>query len=234
MEQRQLYAEQSRESSPEPPYSRRGGRGAQVVRPVSPEKSTAVPPEEIHPDYEEIWSKTKYAGYWYNNTFIKAKPGDIPLYKLARQGLPFPIPTPEEGGPEASNTSTTSNATTDASAVPTLEMDVDTVDEDGDDVKSMAGTIEAGSEDDEDRKNRTLREDMLSPPVAVRMLPAANGHAKALQPNGNGKHDSGSEVDELSMDLDSVHDDSDATPAKASAKPVRNAHIEVVVPRRSL
>lgn len=57
---------------------------------------------------EEVWSMGRYRGYYRpDRTFIKAQKGDIPLYKLAKMGLPLP---PLTGPiPGASSSSTTAS-----------------------------------------------------------------------------------------------------------------------------
>lgn len=56
---------------------------------------------------EEVWSMGRYRGYYRpDRTFIKAQKGDIPLYKLAKMGLPLPPLTgPIPGPPTTTSTS---------------------------------------------------------------------------------------------------------------------------------
>ena len=61
---------------------------ATVVRSFSPVRNDSPP---RFGGLEEIWSMNKYMGYnTPNGTFIKAQKGDVPLYKLAKMGLPMP------------------------------------------------------------------------------------------------------------------------------------------------
>lgn len=60
---------------------------------------------------EEVWTMGRYRGYYRpDGTFIKAQKGDIPLYKLAKMGLPLPpLSGPIPGPSSPSNDATSTN-----------------------------------------------------------------------------------------------------------------------------
>ena len=108
--------------------------------------------------------------------FIPAKKGDIPLYKLARMGLPMPT---EHGNAPDANVSAESSIP--GSAVPTLELDNgNTSDE------SAKQEDREGSDDDSDegdvvvvackptKPKKRIKSD--SPEVEVTSTQKVNGH----------------------------------------------------------
>lgn len=69
---------------------------------------------------EEVWTMGRYRGYYRpDGTFIKAQKGDIPLYKLAKMGLPLPPLSGPIPGPSSS--STTDATTTNGGSSSTLK-----------------------------------------------------------------------------------------------------------------
>ena len=111
-----------------------------IVRSYSPEHE---PPPIRFGGLEEVWSKGRYLGYYaLDGSLVKAKKGDMPLYKLAKLGFPMP----DISGPAKidADTSGISGESLPGSAVPTLEM------ENGDENRgSPSSTIEA--DDNRDR-----------------------------------------------------------------------------------
>ena len=189
----------SRESSEEPPVRGGSRRQAAIVRSYSEEEESDSEEDEEgkHPfdGLEEVWSKGKYTGYFtvdrkvgiwlfcieiqiltFTHQFIPAKPGDIPLYKLARMGLPMPT---EHGGAPDVNVSAESSVP--GSAVPTLELDngnssdeENAKQEDGEENSdSDADVVVVASRQAAPKK----RIESSSPEMEVTSVRAANGHA---------------------------------------------------------
>lgn len=97
-----------REPTPEAVAST-SSRKASIVRGESADFEVDEEKEEApFGGLEEVWSMGRYRGYYRpDRTFIKAQKGDIPLYKLAKMGLPLP---PLTGPiPGASSSSTTAS-----------------------------------------------------------------------------------------------------------------------------
>jgi hypothetical protein len=105
-----------------------------VSVPSTSRRMSLDPQEEQEPEavkfggLEEVWSKGKYQGYFDSErTFVKAQKGDIPLYKLAKLGLPMPTEPgyrrAGENGTEGDGVDELAESSTSlpSSAVPTLE-----------------------------------------------------------------------------------------------------------------
>ena len=130
----------SRDSSPEINVESKPA----IVRSYSPEH-VSLPIK--FGGLEEVWSKGRYLGYYsLDGTLVKAQKGDMPLYKLAKLGLPMPgLSGVARVDPDISGISGESLP---GSAVPTLEM------ENGNESRgSPASTIEA--EDNRDRSQES-------------------------------------------------------------------------------
>lgn len=210
----------SRDSSPE--YSgnhnasvRRRGE-PEIVRRASPEK----PAEEFHHDYEEIWSKNTYKGYWYGGKFVPAKKGDVPLYKLLRMGLPFPVPDVSGDANSTDQTVPTLNNSVDSlptSAVPTLEMETDTVEED-----------EEAKDSDVIKSENYAAGRESSVPLVVVASRSSNGTSSRKVDNGRhlSRHS-----DEEEDELDGGDDE---PPKKVLSSGNSASRIEVVIPKRTI
>lgn len=90
---------------------------ASIVRSHSPDFDLSndfedLKEEEPFGGLEEVWTMGRYRGYYRpDGTFIKAQKGDIPLYKLAKMGLPLPPLTGPIPGSSASNDDATTSST---------------------------------------------------------------------------------------------------------------------------
>lgn len=86
---RQKFQVDSRETSPEISRPR-----ARIYRADSADPEDGSDEDEGPVKFgglEEVWTMGKYRGYYnVDGSFVKAEKGDVPLYKLAKMGLPLP------------------------------------------------------------------------------------------------------------------------------------------------
>lgn len=180
--------QQVREPSP-PPSPEVVSRKASIIRSYSPDLESDVN-EAPFGGLEEVWSMGRYRGYFRpDRTFIKAMPGDIPLYKLAKMGLPLPpltgpipgtagtAPHPKMNGHKNNsnangngNASRTSNGNGNASGNSNTTMEVEDLSIPG----SAVPTLEAETDDRETDDSVMMAEDRDdedddpgSPPIVV-------------------------------------------------------------------
>lgn len=117
---RQHLQAQYREPTPEIVQT---GRKASIVRSNSPDLTLELDGEDEEEapfgGLEEVWTMGRYRGYFRpDRTFIKAQKGDIPLYKLAKMGLPLPpLSGPIPGASSNSNSASSNGASSTAQSV---------------------------------------------------------------------------------------------------------------------